>query len=262
MYLWAMAALMLVSCGGNKKAAAEPEKPTLSGLYASRFKATVEEKENNLYVMRNAAGMEVSVINYGGRIVSVWVPDKNGEMKDVVLGFDSIDDYTTQNSDFGAIIGRYGNRIAQGKFTLEGTEYNLPKNNGENSLHGGHQGYQYRYFDIEQLSDTSLVCTRLSADGEAGYPGNLNVKVIYTLTADNAIRIDYEATTDKTTVLNLTNHSYFNLSGDPNNTVLDHVLYINADRYTPVAEDLIPTGEVASVRNTPFDFTTDRKSVV
>lgn len=255
--LWAISALVLVSCGGKKKQVEQVvEIPTLSGLYASHFNDTVDGKINQLYVLKNAAGMEICVTNFGGRLVSVVVPDKNGEKKDVVLGFSSIKDFRNNTSDFGALIGRYGNRIAKGKFTLDGTEFTLPINNGANSLHGGPKGFQYQHFDIQPEGDNALVCTYLSADGEAGYPGNLNVKVVYTLTEGNAIRIEYEATTDKATVINMTNHSYFNLSGDANNTILDHVLFINADRYTPVKEDLIPTGKVDKVKGTPLDFTT------
>ncbi len=256
-----MAAIMMISCGGSKKQEAPAETnaaetPTLSGLYVSKFKGTVSGKETSLYVMKNTAGMEVCVTNFGGRIVSVMVPDKNGEMKDVVLGFDSIEAFLNNDSNFGALIGRYGNRIALGKFKLDGVEYSLPINNGKNSLHGGPNGFHNQYFDIQQPDDTTLVCSYVSADGEAGYPGELQVKVTYTLTGNNAIAIAYEAETSKPTVVNLTNHSYFNLSGDPNNTILDHVLFINADRYTPVKKDLIPTGKVDPVKGTPLDFTT------
>ncbi|MDR1121274.1 MAG: galactose mutarotase [Dysgonamonadaceae bacterium] len=251
----AFVAIILSSCGGSKKQEVA-ETPTLSGLYASKFKGTVDEKETALYVLKNTAGMEVTVTNFGGRIVSIAVPDKNGTIKDVVLGFDSIGAYLGNDSNFGALIGRYGNRIAKGQFTLDGTTYNLPVNNGENSLHGGNKGFHNTYFDIRQIDDQSLICSYTSVDGEAGYPGNLQVKVTYTLTDDNAIAIAYEATTDKPTVVNLTNHSYFNLSGDPRQTILEHVLFINADRYTPVKADLIPTGKINPVKATPMDFTT------
>ena len=258
MYLWLVAALVLVSCGGQKKQQAEEqaETPTLSSLYASKFKGTVNEKQNELFVLKNAAGMEVCITNFGGRIVSIMVPDKNGEMKDVVLGFSSLADYLGNDSNFGALIGRYGNRIAKGKFTLDGTEYSLPINNGENSLHGGPDGYHNQMFDIHQHGDNMLHCNYLSADGEAGYPGNLQIMVTYTLTEDNALKIEYQAKTDKTTIVNLTNHSYFNLSGDANNTISDHILFLNADRYTPVHNDLIPTGAIDPVTGTPLDFTT------
>lgn len=257
MALWALTALVLTSCGGQKKQSEEvKETPTLSGLLVSQFNDTVNEKGNSLFVLKNAAGMEVCITNFGGRVVSIMVPDKNGEMKDVVLGFPTIQDFRNNDSNFGALIGRYGNRIAKGRFTLDGVEYSLPINNGANSLHGGPNGFHNQHFDIQQAGDNALTCSYLSADGEAGYPGNLDVKVTYTLTDDNALKIEYKATTDKPTVVNLTNHSYFNLSGDANNAILDHVLYINADRYTPVAQDLIPTGKVDPVKGTPLDFTT------
>ena len=223
---------------------------------ASKFKRQVNGKENNLYVMKNANGMEVCVINYGARIVSLMVPDKNGKLQDVVLGFDDIDGYLNNKTDFGAAIGRYGNRIAKGRFNLDGIDYQLTINNGENSLHGGITGFQYQLFDITQIDSTTLEFNYLSKDGDNGYPGNLNVKITYKLTNDNAIEISYEAETDKPTVVNLTNHSYFNLSGDPNNTILDHVLFMDCDAYTPVDEALIPTGKIEKVQGTPLDFTT------
>ena len=227
---------------------------TQSGLVLSAFKKQIDGKENNLYVMKNANGMEVCVINYGARIVSVMVPDKKGNMQDVVLGFDDIDGYLNNDNNFGAAIGRYGNRIAKGKFTLGGKTYQLPINNGENSLHGG-KGFDFRMFDITQIDPTTLECSLLSEDGDNGYPGNLNVKIVYKLTDDNAIDISYAAETDQPTVVNLTNHSYFNLSGNPNNTILNHVLFMDCDAYTPVDEGLIPTGKIDKVQGTPMDFT-------
>jgi len=243
-----LAIFALSSCKCDKK-------ETLSGLSFCAFKAKIDGKENNLYVMKNANGMEVCVINYGARIVSVLVPDKTGEMQDIVLGFDNISDFVDVNNNFGAAIGRYGNRIAKGKFTLDGIEYQLGINNGENSLHGGITGFDSQMFDITQIDATTLECSYLSPDGDNGYPGNLDVKIIYKLTDDNAIDISYEAKTDKPTIVNLTNHSYFNLSGNPNNTIYDHFLFLSCDYYTPVNENMIPTGEIASVINTPFDFT-------
>ncbi|MDR2626894.1 MAG: galactose mutarotase [Dysgonamonadaceae bacterium] len=254
MYLLAIVATMFVSCTGTKRENVA-ETPTLSGLYPSKFKGTADGKENALYVLKNASGMEACITNYGGRIVSITVPDKSGAWKDLVLGFDSIGAYLNNDSNFGAIIGRYGNRIAKGKFSLDGTEYSLPINNGENSLHGGPKGLHNTWFDIQQPDSQTVICNYTSPDGEAGYPGTLQIRVTYTLTDDNAIAIAYEALTDKPTVVNLTNHSYFNLSGDPNQTILDHVLFINADRYTPVNADLIPTGKIAKVKGTPMDFT-------
>ena len=229
---------------------------TKSGLLPSAFNRQVNGKENNLYVLENANGMEVCVMNYGARILSVLVPDKNGNMQDVVLGFDNIDSFLNSKTDFGAAIGRYGNRVAKGKFTLDGNNYQLTINNGENSLHGGTTGFQYQMFDITQLDATTLECRYLSPDGDNGYPGNLKVKITYKLTDDNAVDISYEAETDKPTIVNLTNHSYFNLSGNPKNTMLDHVLCIDADSYVPVNENLIPLGQLEKVQGTPLDFTT------
>ena len=246
---------VLASCG--KKKTTEPENTkTLSGLEFTAFEKEVNGKQNKLYVMTNANGMEVTVINFGARITSILVPDKEGNMKDVVLGFGSIDDFLNNNSNFGAAIGRYGNRIGKGKFTLDGTEYQLPINNGENTLHGGTIGYDQKMFDIKQINNQTLECTLLSPDGDNGFPGNLDITIIYKLTEDNAIDISYAATTDKPTVVNLTNHSYFNLSGDPSKLITDHVLFMDCDNYTPTDATLIPTGEIAPVTGTPMDFTT------
>lgn len=217
-----------------------------------------EGKDVMLYTLRNENGMEISVMNYGGIIVSVKVPDRQGNVEEVTLGYDSLQAYIDNNPYFGALIGRYGNRIANGSFTLDGRQYKLPTNDGTNQLHGGPRGFDKVYWDITPGSDsTSLVLTYDSPDGEQGYPGNLSAEVKYTLTADNEIRIDYKATTDKTTVVNLTNHSYFNLTGDPaQHSILDHNLQIDADHFLPVDEKLIPTGTVEPVEGTPFDFRT------
>jgi aldose 1-epimerase len=241
--------LLFAAC---KKPAAQL---TLSGLDALKFSGEVADKTNQLHVLKNANGMEVCVINFGARIVSITVPDKNGEPKDVVLGFDNLESYLNNPTDFGATIGRYGNRIAKGKFVLNETSYQLTINNGEHSLHGGITGFQYQMFDIAAVDSQTLECTYISPDGDNGYPGTLQMKVIYRLREDNALDISYEATTDKPTVVNLTNHSYFNLSGNPQRTITDHLLYLNADRFTPVDATLIPTGEIAEVKNTALDFT-------
>ena len=246
---------LLVSCG-KKQQTEEVNLKTLSGLEFAAFDKEVDGKLNKLYVMTNANGMEVSVINFGARITSVWVPDKNGKMTDVVLGFASIDDFLNNNSNFGAAIGRYGNRIGKGKFTLDGTDYQLPINNGENTLHGGAIGYDQKMFDIIQIDNQTLECKLFSPDGDNGFPGNLDITMIYKLTDDNAIDISYHATTDKPTVVNLTNHSYFNLSGNPAKPITDHVLFLDCDYYTPTDEALIPTGEISPVTGTPMDFTT------
>jgi aldose 1-epimerase len=242
-----LAAACLLSC--------EEKKETLvSGLNKSDFVSEVEGKPTALYVLKNANGVEVCITNYGGRVVSVMAPDRNGQPTDVVLGYDRIADYVASDGNFGALIGRYGNRIAQGKFTLDGTAYQLPQNNNGHCLHGGPQGYHTKVWDAVQPNGHTLELKYLSVDGEAGFPGNLDVKVTYTLTEDNALDILYEATTDKATVVNLTNHSYFNLSGVPGSQILDHLVTINADNYTPVDSLLIPTSEIATVEGTPLDL--------
>lgn len=244
-----MAMCLLLSCGEKR------EEATLSGLMKSDFVSEVEGKPTALYVLKNKNGAEACITNYGGRLVSVMVPDKNGKMTDVVLGYDNIGQYVQSDGNYGALIGRYGNRINQGKFTLDDVEYTLPQNNGAHCLHGGPQGYHARMWDAKQLNDQALELTYLSKDGEAGFPGNLDIKVTYTLTDDNAVGIKYEATTDKKTVVNLTNHSYFNLSGVPGSDVLDQLVMINADNYTPVDSTLIPVG-VSPVDGTPLDLRT------
>ena len=240
---------LLLSCGEKR------EEATLSGLMKSDFVSEVEGKPTALYVLKNKNGAEACITNYGGRLVSVMVPDKNGKMTDVVLGYDNIGQYVQSDGNYGALIGRYGNRINQGKFTLDDIEYTLPQNNGAHCLHGGPQGYHARMWDAKQLNDQALELTYLSKDGEAGFPGNLDIKVTYTLTDDNAVGIKYEATTDKKTVVNLTNHSYFNLSGVPGSDVLDQLVMINADNYTPVDSTLIPVG-ISPVDGTPLDLRT------
>ena len=209
------------------------------------------------YALVNANGMEVDVITYGGIITSLKVPGKDSTFQDVVLGFDSMDGYVDGSPYFGAIIGRYGNRIAKGTFKLEGNTYTVPTNNGENSLHGGTTGFDKVIWNAEEVKDgdnVGLKLTYTSPDGEMGYPGTLETTVTYTLQADNTLHVKYEATTDKPTVVNLTQHSYFNLSGDFNNTILDTEIMLNADNYLPVDEGLIPTGELRPVAGTLFDF--------
>jgi len=210
------------------------------------------------YTLKNASGMQVSIINYGGTITKLITPDKKGSMGDVVLGYENLDGYLQKgNPYFGALIGRYGNRIAAGKFTLDGKAYTLAQNNNGNSLHGGNKGFDKVVWDAKKLAgDSSLELNYVSKDGEEGYPGTLNVKVVYTLTADNGLKIDYTATTDKATPVNLTNHAYFNLTAGADSTILAHELQIDADKYTPVNDLLIPTGQIADVKGTPMDFTT------
>mgnify|MGYP001396115194 FL=1 len=208
----------------------------------------------DLYVLKNARGVEVEILTYGGIVRSIRVPDRNGEMANVVLGFKTAEEYRGAHPYFGCITGRYANRIAGGKFTLDGVEYTLATNDGPNSLHGGAKGFDKREWSVDRVTPTELALSYLSPDGEEGYPGNLDVKVVYTLTDENALRIDYTAATDKPTIVNLTNHSYFNLKGEGSGSITGHILMINADRYTPINENLIPTGELAPVAGTPFDF--------
>ena len=247
--VWAVAALLMAAC--TPKA----EKATDSGLLQSNFRTEVDGKKTDLYILRNKNNMEVCITNFGGRIVSVMVPDKDGQMRDVVLGFDSIQDYISKPSDFGASIGRYANRINQGKFTLDGVEYQLPRNNYGHCLDGGPQGFQYRVYDAVQLNPQELQLTYVAKDGEEGFPGNITCKVLMKLTDDNAIDIQYEAETDKPTIVNMTNHSYFNLDGDAGSNA-EHLLTIDADYYTPVDSTFMTTGEIVPVEDTPMDFRT------
>ncbi len=252
--LYGMLALALIFQGCQKK-----EEKTASGLLRSNFQTVIEGDSTDLYVLKNAAGMEVCITNFGGRIVSVLVPDKDGKMQDVVLGFDSIADYINVPSDFGATIGRYANRINQGRIVIDGDTIQLPQNNFGHCLHGGPKGWQYKVFQtVNQLNDSTIEMELFSPDNDENFPGNMTAKVTFALTADNAIDMTFEATTDKKTVINMCNHSYFNLSGNANNTVLDDIMYINADRYTPVDSTFMTTGAIDSVKNTPMDFTTPK----
>ncbi|MDB5262174.1 MAG: aldose epimerase [Adhaeribacter sp.] len=224
------------------------------------FGKTKDGTELQLYTLRNENGMQVKITNYGGIVTSILTPDKNGKPGDVVLGFDKGEGYTSDaylksGPYFGALVGRYGNRIAKGKFTLDGKEYTLAKNNGENHLHGGVKGFDKVVWQTEEVpGQQALKLTYVSKDGEEGYPGTLTTEVTYTLTPDNQLRIDYIATTDKATPINLTNHSYFNLGAGQSPDALGHVLTINADRYTVVDASLIPTGELRPVKGTVMDF--------
>jgi aldose 1-epimerase len=213
-------------------------------------------KPIDLYTLTNSHGMRVAIANYGGVVVSIVVPDREGKPGDVVLGFDNLEGYLGKQPYFGALIGRYANRIGNARFKLDGVEYKLPANDGPNSLHGGTQGFDKRVWTAREISGQhpALQLTYLSPDGEEGYPGKLHVKVVYSLSEDNALRIEYTATTDKHTVVNLTNHSYFNLAGQVNGDILKHEMMINADRFTPIDSTLIPTGELRKVAGTPFDF--------
>ena len=234
---------------------------TKSGLDPQNFVNEYNGQPTALYTLTNANGMEVCITNFGGRIVSIMVPDKDGAFRDVVLGFDKVSDYFPENnaSDFGAAIGRYANRIAGGSFEIDGTVYNLPKNDGDNTLHGGPTGWQYQVYEVVEADESHIKILRDSPDGDNGFPGNVKAYVTYTLTDQNAIDIWYEATTDKPTVINMTNHSYFNLDGDPAGNVLDDILYIKSSTTTPAGPGLIPTGEIISLIGTPMDFNTPKR---
>ena len=206
------------------------------------------------FTLTNRNGIEVKITNFGGIITSLRVPDRDGTFENIVLGFDNLDDYMGEHPYFGALIGRYGNRIEGGRFELDGATYRLAANDGDNHLHGGERGFDKVLWDAELVNEQTLKLSYLSEDGEEGYPGNLNVTATYRLTDDNELRLDFVAETDRPTPVNLTAHSYFNLSGDLSKTILDHSLKLHADRFTPVNEQLIPTGEIAPVKGTPFDF--------
>ena len=223
-------------------------------LKATDFQKTIDGKVTNLYLLKNDQ-IKVYITNYGGRIVSLLTPDRSGQIGDVVLGFKSIDDYLSANGPYhGALIGRVGNRIAKGKFKLGSETYSLPINNNENHLHGGPEGFNNQVWKVKAADDSSITMNYFSSDGEMGYPGNLDVEVMYSLNDENELLITYKATTDKSTPVNLTNHAFFNLAGEANGTINDHLLKLNADHFTPVDKTLIPLGENRSVEGTPFDF--------
>ena len=244
---------MLTACSGNATL-------TESGLDPAKFDTTINDKPVKLFVLKNAKA-EVCVTNFGARVVSIAVPDKNGKLTDVVLGFDNIREYADSvntPSDFGAAIGRYANRIGKGLITVDGKQIQLPTNNFGHCLHGGPSGWQYSVYEIVEQNDTCLKMVLHSPDGDNNFPGNVTATVTYTLTADNTLDMKFEATTDKETVVNMTNHSYFNLSGDPSKPGMDMELYINADKFTPRDSTFMTTGEIVDVKNTPMDFTTPR----
>lgn len=245
-------AMTLAACNSGKESAT-----TASGLDPQKFVAEYQGKQTGLFTLKNANGMEVCVTNFGGRIVSIMVPDREGIFQDVVLGFDSVQAYFPENNqtDFGASIGRYANRINKGILVVEGDTIQLPQNNFGHCLHGGPSGWQYKVYDAKQLNDSTLVLTIDSPDGDNNFPGNVKAEVTYTLLPDNAIDIRYAATTDKTTVINMTNHSYFNLNGNPAEPITNNVLQVNAKRYTPVDSTYMTTGEILEVAGTPMDFT-------
>jgi len=225
-----------------------------AGPKRESFGTAPDGKPVERYTLTNANGIELKAMSYGGGITSLRVPDRSGKMDDIVLGFDRLDGYLKDPPYFGAIIGRYGNRIGKGQFALDGKTYKLATNNGPNHLHGGNKGFDKVVWTVEPVGQNGLAFSRVSADGEEGYPGNLQVRVTYTLTDKNELIVDYRASTDKATPVNLTQHSYFNLAGQASGDVLGHELTLHADRYTPVDDTLIPTGELAPVDGTPFDF--------
>ena len=248
-----LALLSLLWLPMAQRISAETAKP----MEKKAFGTTSDGKAADLYVLTNKNGMEVSITNYGGIVTSIKVPDRSGKMADVVLGYDALDGYVADKVYFGALVGRYCNRIGHAEFSIDGTKYTLAKNNGDNTLHGGIKGFNKALWDAKDVSkrdEPALELTYLSKDGEEGFPGNLKVTVVFTLTGKNELKIDYSATTDKKTVVNLTNHSYFNLAGQGSGDILKTVLRIEADKITPVDSGLIPTGDLKSVQGTPFDF--------
>jgi aldose 1-epimerase len=228
-------------------------KPTYVEITREAFHKVIDGKQYDLYTLKNSSGMVVKITNQGAKIVQLLVPDRNNQLGDVALGYDAIEQYLTGRASFGAVIGRYANRIGKGQFTLNGQRYQLPLNNGPNHLHGG-KGSHFQTFEGRQLDGRTVELTYTFKDGEEGYPGNTNFKVVYSLTDDNELRVAYEAVTDKPTVINFTNHSFFNLAGEGSGDILDHELMINADRFTPCDSALIPTGEIRDVKGTPLDF--------
>ncbi|MFT3746538.1 MAG: aldose epimerase family protein [Pyrinomonadaceae bacterium] len=250
--IWPTALVFAMALGFSMNILAKPK------ITKDNFGQTADGKAVEIYTLTNTRGSEARIMTYGGTVVSLKVPDKSGKLGDVVLGYDSVADYEKHTSFFGALIGRYGNRIAKGKFSIGGKEYTLATNNGENHLHGGVKGYDRVVWTAKGFTSAAganLELKYLSKDGEEGYPGNLNITVVYTLTEANELKIVYSATTDKATVVNLTHHSYFNLAGAGSGTILDHDMMINASKFTPTDAGSIPTGELKNVKGTPFDFT-------
>ena len=246
LFATALTAGMLSGCGSERH----------SQVSRAAFRSTVDGKATDLYTLRNARGLEMTVTNFGGRVVELWVPDRDGNFADIVLGHDNLGAYVDQTGErfLGATIGRYGNRIAAGRFTLDGKEYTLPLNDGPNSLHGGAKGFDMVVWDVVEVTPQKIVLACLSPDGDQGYPGNLKVTMTYELTDDNSFVITHEAATDRRTVVNLTHHSFFNLHGAGGPPINDHELMIAADFFTPVDSTLIPTGRLMPVEGTPMDF--------
>ncbi len=243
----AVALLALVGCCNEKSA--------MELLPAENFQSEVDGKATDLYTLSNG-NITMQVTNFGARVVSLWTPDKEGRMADIVLGYENIDRYVNNTGErfLGAVVGRVANRIGAGKFTLNGVEYTTPQNNNGQTLHGGEKGVDMVVWDVVEVKPESIVLHYLAADGEDGFPGNLDITMTYTLTENDEFRVDYKATTDAATVVNLSHHSFFNLKGEAGGTITDHILTINADHITPVDANLIPTGELMPVEGTPFDF--------
>jgi aldose 1-epimerase len=256
-----LCAVLFAACNSQPKKNNNVENDTISSIGnklpdSTNFNADVKGEAVKLFTLKNKNNATVAITNYGGRLVSVLVPDKSGVPTDVILGYDSLKSYQKPKEPyFGAIIGRYGNRIARGKFSLDGKAYQLDINDGLNTLHGGFNGFYSKVFSAKQLSDQQLELTCQSKNGEGGYPGNMAVTVVYTLGDDNSLKIEYKATTDKTTIVNLTNHAYFNLNGAGTATITDNEIQINADSFLPIDTTSIPTGKLQPVKGTPFDFT-------
>jgi len=263
--LFAIISVLTLNCANEKKEDKQvevvkpEEKVEEKGIQKENFQKVVDGKKVDLVILKNSKGLEVTICNYGAMILSILAPDKDGNIADIVTGMGNIDEYVEgKGKYFGSIVGRYANRIAKGKFTLDGVDYSLIKNNGPNHLHGGRKGFNSVVWDIVESSESSVKLQYMAKDMEEGYPGNFTVEVVYTLEDDNGLKIEYAATTDKKTVLNITNHAFFNLAGDDQGLINDHLLTINADNFTPVDSTLIPTGVIAPVKSTPLDFTSEK----
>ncbi|QWG10330.1 galactose mutarotase [Flammeovirga kamogawensis] len=259
-YILLLSSILFIGCQKNLSTKETAQTVTFKNLKRADFQTTTDGVKTDLYVLKNENNMQVAITNYGGRVVGCLVPNKEGKLVDVVVGMSSVQGFKNATEPyFGATIGRVGNRINNGKFTLGGIDYTIFQNNGKNMLHGGKKGYQYVVWNVKESTDKKLVLTYLSKDGEENFPGNLQVEVTYALNNNNDLQIDYKWSSDKLTVANLTNHAFFNLNGEGSGSILNHVLQIDADYITPVDETLIPDGTFAAVENTPFDFRSPEK---
>ena len=254
LYMAAILLIISMGCSNNTK---KQEKSTLKLMKTEDFTATIDEKPVGLYTLTNGT-ITMQVTNFGGRVVSLWTPDRKGHMEDIVLGYDKLDRYVNNTGErfLGAPVGRVGNRINKGEFMLDGKKYHVPQNNNGHALHGGNKGIDMVVWDVVSVTENAIVLHLLSPDGSDGFPGNLDITMTYTLTPDNEFKVSYIAKTDTKTIVNLSHHSFFNLKGEGNGTILDHILTIKADHITPTDAYLIPTGEFMSVKGTPFDFRT------